>query len=123
MPIELTFVQLEISLDKFSDQPATLALPSRAWWSLSQVVLACLLVPYLVGCIQDFQRVRDLRAEPSPSSKVIITKREAWDLIHTRHARPKHTGLAATVPSSRHEDDQPFRDAAAEDARLAMMDF
>ena len=122
MSIELTCLQFEISLAKFSDRPATMGLPSRAWWVLSQIVLGCLLVTYLVGCIQDFQRVRDLRAEPSLASKVIITKREAWDRIHARHARPRLTGLAAAVPSRRQEDAHPFRDVA-EDARLAMMDF
>jgi hypothetical protein len=122
MSMELTFVPFELSLAKFSHQPATMALQPRTWWPLFQIVLGSLMVMYLVGCIQDFQRVRDLRAEPSPFSKVIITKREAWDRVHARRARPRPTDLAAAAPSRRPESVQGPRDAA-EDGRLAMMDF
>ncbi|HEX7551446.1 MAG TPA: hypothetical protein VF579_12810, partial [Candidatus Methylomirabilis sp.] len=68
MSIEYALVQFEIALANPANQPATMAVSTRAWWHLSQIVLGCLLLTYLVGCFQDFQRVRDLRAEPSLSS-------------------------------------------------------
>lgn len=82
MPIEYTLPRIGTRLDEFSDGPATLTVQPQRWWDFTQVVLAGLLVAYLVGVVQDFQRVRDLRAEPSPLSKIIITKHEAWQRIH-----------------------------------------
>lgn len=62
--------------------------PVRAIWGLSQVVLACVLAAYLVGWIQDFQRVSHLSAEPPPAlKKVVITKWEAWDRVYRPLAR------------------------------------
>ena len=100
MSIEYTLVQFEIALANPANQPATMAVSTRTWWSFFQIAFGCLLLTYLVGCFQDFQRVRDLRAEPSLSSKVVITKREAWERVHPRHARP--TAMAAAVPTTRH---------------------
>ncbi len=120
MSIEYTLVQFEIALANPANQSATMAVSTRTWWSLSQIAFGCLLLTYLVGCFQDFQRVRDLRAEPSLSSKIIITKREAWERVHPRHARP--TGMAATVRAWRPEAVQPLTDPP-DDARLAMLDF
>ena len=120
MSIEYTLVQFEIALANPANQPATMAVSTRTWWSLSQIAFGCLLLTYLVGCFQDFQRVRDLRAEPSLSSKVVITKREAWERVHPRHARP--TGMAAAARAWRPEAVQPLP-TPPDDARLAMLDF
>ena len=120
MSIEYTLVQFEIALANPANQPATMAVSTRTWRSLSQIAFGCLLLTYLVGCFQDFQRVRDLRAEPSLSSKVIITKREAWERVHPRHARP--TGMVATVRAWRPEVVQPLPNSP-DDARLVMLDF
>ena len=120
MSIEYTLVQFEIALANPANKPATMAVSTRTWWSLCQIALGCLLLTYLMGCFQDFQRVRDLRAEPSLSSKVIITKREAWERVHPRHARP--TGMAAAVRAWRPEVVQPLPNPP-DDARLAMLDF
>jgi hypothetical protein len=62
---------------------------------MTQLILGGLLLTYLVGVVQDFQRVRDLRAEPSSLSKIIITKHEAWQRIYPRPTRPTSTTLAA----------------------------
>jgi hypothetical protein len=87
MPIEYTLPRFDARLDELSDAPAILAVQPQRWWDLTQVVLASLLVAYLVGMVQDFQRVRDLRAEPSPLSKTIITKHEAWQRVNALSAR------------------------------------
>jgi hypothetical protein len=53
-----------------------------------QVVVACLLAAYLVGWIEDFQRVSHLSAEPPPPlKKVVVTKNEAWERIYRSLAR------------------------------------
>jgi hypothetical protein len=68
--------------------PAPQFSPARAVWGFSQVVLACLLAAYLVGWIQDFQRVSHLSAEPPPPlKKVVINKWEAWDRVYRPVAR------------------------------------
>jgi len=77
------------------DASAIVAVPPRAWWPLTQLVMAGLLVTYLVGIVQDFHRVRDLRAEPSPPSKIIITKNEAWQRIYSRPVRPGAWDMSA----------------------------
>jgi hypothetical protein len=120
MSIEQTLAQFEISLVNISDRPATVAVPSRIWWSLTKIALGGLLLTYLVGCFQDFERVRDLRVEPAPASKIIITKREAWERVHPRRARPR--AWAAAVQSRQREDPLPVGDPS-DDARVAMMDL
>lgn len=50
---------------------------------LSKLVLTGLLLVYLAGWLQDFQRVRSLEAEPTPPFKV-ITKYQAWERIYPR---------------------------------------
>jgi len=87
MSFDYTLPQIDTTLVKLPDAPATLAVEPQRWWALTQIVLAGLLVAYLVGMVQDFQRVRDLRAEPSPLSKTIITKNEAWQRIYSRSVR------------------------------------
>jgi hypothetical protein len=84
MTLEYTLPRIDTTLGNASDAPATLAVEPQRWWALTQIVLAGLLVAYLVGVVQDIQRVRDLRAEPSPFSKTIITKNEAWQRIYSR---------------------------------------
>ena len=100
MPIEYTLPRIDARLDEFSDSPATLAVQPQRWWDLTQVVLASLLVAYLVGVVQDFQRVRDLRAEPSPLSKIVITKHEAWQRVHAMSLRSGVWQLSAVAPGS-----------------------
>jgi len=95
MSIEYTLSQIETVLVKLPDTPDTLAVSPRAWWSLAQVVLAGLLLTYLIGVVQDFLRVRELQAEPSTLSKVIITKNEAWNRVYPRLARAGTTDVAA----------------------------
>jgi hypothetical protein len=87
MSFDYTLPRIDTTLVKLPDTPATLAVEPQRWWALTQIVLAGLLVAYLVGMVQDFQRVRDLRAEPSPLSKIIITKNEAWQRIYSRSVR------------------------------------
>ena len=93
MSFEYTLTPIETALAKLPDAPANVAVSPHAWWGMTQLVLGGLLLTYLVGMVQDFQRVRDLRAEPSSLSKIIITKHEAWQRIYPRPARP--TALAA----------------------------
>jgi hypothetical protein len=87
MPFDYTLPRIDTTLVKLPDAPATLSVEPQRWWALTQIVLAGLLVAYLVGMVQDFQRVRDLRAEPSPFPKTIITKNEAWQRIYSRSVR------------------------------------
>ncbi|HSB79677.1 MAG TPA: hypothetical protein VLM91_12910 [Candidatus Methylomirabilis sp.] len=81
----------EAQIPGFQDFPAArnpLALPLRAGWILGKCVLAGLLLMYLVGWAQDFERVRGLKAEAAPPLK-IITKYQAWERIYrpaTRNA-------------------------------------
>ncbi|HSB73740.1 MAG TPA: hypothetical protein VLT62_30815 [Candidatus Methylomirabilis sp.] len=55
--------------------------PLRAGWVLGKVALAGLLLMYLVGWAQDFERVRRLQAEPVPQFTV-ISKYQAWERIY-----------------------------------------
>ncbi len=87
MPFEKTLPRTDTVLAKLPDAPATLAVEPQRWWDLTQIILAGLLFMYLVGVVQDFQRVRDLRAQPPTLSKIIITKNEAWQRIYAGPAR------------------------------------
>jgi hypothetical protein len=87
MSIEFTLPRNETTFLNPSKGPARLAVQPRTWWPLTQVVLAGLLLTYLFGMVQDIQRVRDLRAEPSASPKIVITKNEAWQRIYSRPVR------------------------------------
>lgn len=89
MSFEYALTQVETALVKLPDTPASLAVSPRAWWGMTQLLLGGLLLTYLVGMVQDFQRVRDLRAEPSSLSKIIITKHEAWQRIYPRPIRSR----------------------------------
>ncbi len=111
MSIEYTIAQFELSLARISVSPATVAGQSAPWWPLTQILLGALLLLYLVGWVQDFERVRDLRAEPSPFRKVIITKSQAWDRIRIRQGRSPHT-LASALSSWRHKETEPFDNAS-----------
>ena len=86
MPIETTIEEAELSLAA----PAETYPPSAGWihsgWVLGQLVLTGLLLTYLVAWAHDFQRIRQLEAEPTPPSKV-ITKNQAWQRIYSRAAR------------------------------------
>ena len=118
MSIEYTLAQFESSLARISVWPATVAAPSRAWWSITQTVLGGLLLLYLAGVFQDIERVRELRAEPLSTSMVIITKNQAWERVHPRPVRPR--ALAAVGPSSRHDEAKLSGDPP-DDAVPAMM--
>ncbi len=87
MPIEYALPKIDAPIGSLSVAPATLAVQPQRWWALTQLALAGLLVAYLVGMVQDFQRVRDLRAEPPRLSKIIITKQEAWQRVRAFSAR------------------------------------
>lgn len=87
MSLENALPRIDTALVKLPDTPATLAVEPQRWWDLTQIVLAGLLVVYLVGVVQDFQRVRNLRAQPSTLSKIVITKNEAWQRIYAGPAR------------------------------------
>jgi hypothetical protein len=95
MSLEYTLPRIDTSLIQLPDTPVTLAVQPQRWWAFTQIILAGLLVTYLIGVVQDFQRVRDLRAEPSPLSKTVITKNEAWQRIYARSLRPSAWQLSA----------------------------
>jgi hypothetical protein len=105
MPIEYALPKIDTTIGALSDAPATLAVQPQRWWALTQLALAGLLVAYLVGMVQDFQRVRDLRAEPSRLSKIIITKQQAWQRVRAISARSGVWQLSARAGS--HESLQP----------------
>lgn len=50
---------------------------------LGRIVLAGLLVTFLVGLVQNIQRIQELKAEPTPLVKR-INKHQAWRLIYHR---------------------------------------
>lgn len=87
MLIETTIDEAEVSLtaSPAANRPLAVRL-RRPGWVLGKLVLTGLLVTYLVGWVQDFQRIRRLEAEPTPPSKV-ITKYEAWQRIYPRPAK------------------------------------
>jgi hypothetical protein len=63
--------------------------------------LAGFFATYVVGAVQDFQRVRELRAEPPPLAKIIvITKNEAWQRIHSRAAQSRGWVMSARLGRS-----------------------
>ena len=97
MPLECTLPRIDRALVQAPDPPARLTVHARRWWGvLTHLALASLLAAYVVGMVQDFQRVRDLRAEPSALSKiVIITKNEAWNRIYARTAQNHDWQLSA----------------------------
>jgi hypothetical protein len=97
MSLDYTLPRIDTSLVKFPDIPAKLAVQPRGWWALTQLVLAGLLLTYLFGVVQDVQRVRNLRAEPSAPSKVVITKNEAWQRIYSRPVRSNAWQMSAQV--------------------------
>ena len=98
MSIEHTLAGIETALVKLPDTPDILAFSPRTLWSLTQILLGGVLLVYLLGVVQDFQRVRDLRAEPSTLSKVIVTKNEAWQRIYVR---PNRSGITDSGTRSR----------------------
>jgi len=55
-------------------------------WAVSKIVMVGILLAYLAGWAQDLHRLRRLEAEPPPPFKV-ITKQQAWRLIHPRPVR------------------------------------
>jgi hypothetical protein len=98
MSLEHALTRFEAAVVPFSDKPANVAVLPDAWWSLTQIVLAGFFATYVVGVVQDFQRIRELRAEPPPLAKIIvITKNEAWQRIHSRAARPQGWDLSARL--------------------------
>ncbi len=101
MPIEYALTKIDAAIGALSDAPATLAVQPQRWWALTQLALAGLLVAYLVGMVQDFQRVRDLRAEPLRLSKIIITKQEAWQRVRAVPARSRVWQLSARAENRR----------------------
>jgi hypothetical protein len=95
MSLEYTLSRTDTGLVTFPDIPAKLAVQPRSWWALTQLALAALLLTYLFGMVQDVQRVRELRAEPSTPPKIIITKNEAWQRIYSRSVRPNPWQMSA----------------------------
>lgn len=87
MLIENTISPAEVRLGLPSAPTPIQKMPLRPGWVLGKLVLTGLLLVYLAGWLQDFQRVRGLEAEPTPPSKV-ITKYEAWERIYPRPDRP-----------------------------------
>lgn len=67
----------------WGDQPSW----SRAGWAICRIVMVGLLATYLIGWVQDLQRLSRLEAEPSPPLIKIISKHEAWLRIHPRPPR------------------------------------
>ncbi len=83
MLIETTLEEREVSLAGSATAKSWLIIWLRSRWFLGKLLLTGLLLTYLVGWVQDLQRIRRLEAEPTPPSKV-ITKYEAWRRIHPR---------------------------------------
>ncbi len=100
MYLEHSLNVFETTLAGLPYAPANLTVQPSAWWALGQIVLAGFLLVYLVDMVQDVQRVRDLRAEPSPLVKIIvISKNEAWQRIYARPSRPGASGDRARIGS------------------------
>lgn len=103
----ITIEEAEVSLPASPSANRPLAVWLRPGWVLGKLVLTGLLLTYLVGWVQDFQRIRRLEAEPTPPSKV-ITKYEAWQRIYPRPAN-KLARPAVSVPgTSAGRSGQPF---------------
>ncbi len=86
MLIETTLEEREVSLAGSATANSSLTAWLRSSWLLGKLLLTGLLLTYLVGWVQDFQRIRRLEAEPTPPYKV-ISKNEAWRRIHPGPAR------------------------------------
>lgn len=86
MHIETTIEDAEVSLGSLLAVNSTRALPLRAGLILGRLVLTGLLVTYFVALVQDFQRIRQLEAEPTRPSKV-ISKYQAWERVYPRPVR------------------------------------
>lgn len=83
MLVETAIERPGISLAGSPAMDSSLGLWRRPSRFLAKLVLVGLLLTYLVGLVQDFQRIRRLEAEPTPPFKV-ITKYEAWQRIYPR---------------------------------------
>lgn len=83
MLVENTISPAEVSLGPPSVPTCIQKVSFRPGGVLSKLALIGLLLVYLAGWLQDFQRVRSLEAEPTPPSKV-ITKYQAWERIYPR---------------------------------------
>ncbi len=83
MLVETTIERPEISLAGPPPADTSLGTRPRPSRILAKLVLVGLVLTYLVAWVQDFQRIRRLKAEPTPPSKV-ITKYEAWERIYPR---------------------------------------
>ena len=81
MLIETTLEEREVGLIGAAPATSALTVWLRSSWLLGKLLLTGLLLTYLVGWVQDFQRISRLEAEPSPPYKV-ISKNEAWRRIH-----------------------------------------
>ncbi len=86
MIVETISEQGEVSLAGSASADRWLGPRFRLGWFLAKFLLTLLLLTYLIGWVQDFQRIRRLEAEPTPPYK-IITKYEAWRRIHHRLTR------------------------------------
>jgi hypothetical protein len=87
MSMEFTLARADSVFLSPPHHPTSVAMPPRAWRPLAQVALTGLVLAYIYWMVQDFQRVRNLQAEPSTSPKVVITKNEAWERIYPRPSR------------------------------------
>ena len=86
MLVETAICPAEVSLGPPSVPISIRKVSFRPGWVLGKLALTGLLLVYLAGWLQDFQRVRSLEAEPTPPSKV-ITKYQAWERIYPRPDR------------------------------------
>jgi len=86
MLVESTIETADVSLAAPPVAKSPLVAGLRSGWFLGKLVLTGLLITYLVGWVQDFQRVRRLEAEPTPPPK-ITTKQEAWQRIYNHPVR------------------------------------
>jgi len=87
MLFETPLISAEVGLSPPSIPTHIHKVSFRPGWILGKLALIGLLLVYLAGWLQDFQRVRSLEAEPTPPSRV-ITKYEAWERIYPRPDRP-----------------------------------
>lgn len=98
MSLDYTVFRFQTTSDPSPNALSYVAVRPRTWWPLAQIVLATFFASYVVGIVQDFQRVRELRAEPSRLAKIIvITKNEAWQRIYSRAARFQRWQITADL--------------------------
>ena len=87
--ISMESAMADVALRHLSFTPRHTNLPLAVVrpWPIIQVVWGGCSAPTSWGWVQDFQRIRDLRAEPVALTKVVVTKKEALDRMYALRRR------------------------------------